>query len=233
MPSLEELAAEQPGVPHRDANDLMNLGAGVPQLQPYTFSDPDTDLAIVSLRKPFWERFRTTLEAKGYRPIGLDDIKTDLLTEGTAVYSVGYPDAMAVIGKRSLEPAQENWESALVSSPVYSFGRVAMASPLLPKFWCDMSIYPGNSGGPVIEESTGKLVGIVSAQATVERVRVPFAAIVKAEFIGALIEKQQRKDRLDRDPSPEAMRSAWLESVERVPRPTDFVKPELLGGQPE
>jgi CBS domain-containing protein len=38
-----------------------------------------------------------------------------------------------------------------------------MVHHILPFFWADMSIYPGNSGGPVVED--GKLVGVVSAQA--------------------------------------------------------------------
>lgn len=66
-------------------------------------------------------------------------------------------------------------------------------------FWVDMSIYPGNSGGPVIENE--KLVGVVSSQATIpldgaeqRRTRIPFGKIIKAKYIRDLISKQEQKD---------------------------------------
>jgi hypothetical protein len=69
----------------------------------------------------------------------------------------------------------------------------------LPFFWADMSIYPGNSGGPVIEGD--KIVGIVSGQPTIPvedseklRTRIPFGKIIKAKFIADLLSIQEQKD---------------------------------------
>jgi S1-C subfamily serine protease len=70
----------------------------------------------------------------------------------------------------------------------------------LPFFWVDMSIFPGNSGGPLIEKD--RLVGVVSAQATVPiddvpnvRTRIPFGRIIKSKFVHTLLEMQEKKDR--------------------------------------
>ncbi len=75
-----------------------------------------------------------------------------------------------------------------------------MLHQALPFYWVDMSIYPGNSGGPVIEED--RLVGIVSEQPTIPvenaeqlQVRIPFAKIIKAEHIIGLLAQQEEKDK--------------------------------------
>jgi S1-C subfamily serine protease len=74
-----------------------------------------------------------------------------------------------------------------------------MLHDALPFFWADMSIYPGNSGGPVVAD--GRLVGIVSAQAMLPiddlpdvHTSIPFARIIKARFVQALLEEQEKRD---------------------------------------
>jgi len=67
-----------------------------------------------------------------------------------------------------------------------------MCHPALPFFWADISIYPGNSGGPVIEDD--KVVGIVSAQAIWEDARIPFARVIRMEHVRPLLDEQRRKD---------------------------------------
>jgi len=74
-----------------------------------------------------------------------------------------------------------------------------MLHNVLPFYWVDMSIYPGNSGGPIIE--IDKIVGIVSAQPTIPveeseelRTRIPFGKIIKAKFIAELLSIQEQKD---------------------------------------
>ncbi len=70
----------------------------------------------------------------------------------------------------------------------------------LPFFWVDMSIYPGNSGGPLIEGNN--LVGVISAQATLPteaapdiRTRIPFGKIIKTKYVRDLLNIQEHKDR--------------------------------------
>ena len=170
---------------------LMNLMAGVPWMHPYTFSTPHLDLAVISLNQHD-RGFADELEAAGYVPVTLDDVAEQPSTEGAEIYSVGYPDATAVLGKLNLPDAALHWSSGAFSVPVFSFGRVAMLRDDLPSFLADLSVYPGNSGGPVMEN--GKLVGIVSSQAAVEDVRIPFATVIKSTYIRELIRQQAEKD---------------------------------------
>lgn len=75
-----------------------------------------------------------------------------------------------------------------------------MLHDALPFYWVDMGVYPGNSGGPIVEDD--RLVGIVSAQAMESidgmpdaRTGIPFAKIIKSRHLRALLDEQQQKDR--------------------------------------
>lgn len=177
------------------------LNAGTPDIHAYTFSSPDLDLAIISLERRS-KSFADELIKLGYEPIPSELIEGEPSREGAEVFTVGYPGATSLIEQINLEPGLHHWASSYLSLPVFSWGRVSMLHPQLPFYWCDMSIYPGNSGGPVIED--GRLVGIVSAQASLPiegapqvKTRIPFAKIIKAEFVKQLIEQQEEKDGRD------------------------------------
>ncbi|MFC3153487.1 trypsin-like peptidase domain-containing protein [Litoribrevibacter euphylliae] len=196
VPSIDEVQSD--GI---DCNRefLMNLGAGTTSGAPYTFSNPDLDLALVSLDQRD-KRFADQLIELGYKPIQSSLIADAPISEGSEVFTVGFPSATAVLGQVSQHPASAHWSSSHFSLPVFSWGKVSMLHENLPFYWCDMSIYPGNSGGPIIED--GKLVGIVSAQATLPiddapqvRTRIPFGKIIKTSFVKELLEIQEQKDR--------------------------------------
>lgn len=195
VPSLDEVVSGGDSS-HREF--LMNLGAGTSSTVPYTFSSPDLDLVLVSLDQRD-ERFAEELIGLGYSPIPSDLIEDGPSSEGSEVFTVGFPSATALLGQISQHPASAHWSSSHLSLPVFSWGKVSMLHPQLPFYWCDMSIYPGNSGGPVIEN--GKLVGVVSAQATLPiddapqvRTRIPFGKIIKTVFVKELFEIQEAKD---------------------------------------
>jgi hypothetical protein len=183
---------------------LMNLGAGTTWMQPYTFLDyPQSDLAIISLdaARPDLAVFATELINWGYAPISSSDILDGPSMEEADVYTIGFPRNISIILERKLPPEIESWSSSDVSLPAYSFGKVSMLHPNLPYFWVDMSIFPGNSGGPVIEND--KLVGIISAQPVVIvddkpdiQVRAPFAKVYKSKFINDLLAEQIEKDKV-------------------------------------
>lgn len=196
VPSLDEVLQ---GKSETDRAFLMNLGAGPSSMAPYTFSGPELDIAIVSLCQRD-SRFADELISLGYEPISLSDIAEGPTKEGAGVYTVGFPSSTALLGQVSQHPAVANWSSGFYSLPTFSFGRVSMLHEALPFYWVDMSIYPGNSGGPVIEDN--RLVGIVSRQPTIPveeseklQVRIPFAMIVKAKYILELLSIQEQKDR--------------------------------------
>jgi hypothetical protein len=180
---------------------LMNLGSGVTDFRPYTFSDPELDLALISLdQQSFDRRFADELQKLGYSPISSDDIAGGPDAEGQDVFTVGFPPATARIDEIDQDPGRTYWSSGGISLPVSSFGKVSMLHEALSFFWADMSILPGNSGGPVV--ANDRLVGIVSAQAAVPiddvptvRTRFPFAKIIKSKFVHRLLEEQEVKDR--------------------------------------
>ena len=194
VPSLDEVLAK------RESREfLMNLGAGSSFTVPYTFSDPDLDLALISLDQRD-TRFADELNSLGFTPVASDEIGDGPDTEGQEVFTIGFPSSTALLGQVSQHPASAHWSSSHFSLPVASFGRVSMHHNVLPFFWADMSIYPGNSGGPVVADD--RLVGVVSAQATLPidgvpdaRTRIPFGRIIKTSFVRALLEVQERKDR--------------------------------------
>jgi len=193
VPSLDEIL-KSGSDSHREF--LMNLGAGGPMA--YTFSLPELDLAVISLDQRD-SRFAEQLIKLGYNPIDSKEIVEQPSCEGCEVFTVGYPSSTALIGQVSQHPATAHWSSSHFSLPVFAFGRISMLHEQLPFYWTDMSIYPGNSGGPIIQD--GKLVGIVSAQATLSiddvpdvRMRIPFGKIIKSKYILDLLRIQSEKD---------------------------------------
>jgi hypothetical protein len=202
---------------YREPAFMMSLSANA--FGPITLSSPELDLALISLDhdRPRLPMFANDLETSGFEPITLDDIADGPASEGEEIFAVGYPRATALIGGLLLQPAAQIWASSDISLPSLAFGRVSMLHPDLPFFWADMSIYPGNSGGPVI--GNDKLVGIVSAQAHIPlelpsvgdqappaeilrflqllqlvTTRIPFGRIIKADPLRQLLETQKQKD---------------------------------------
>jgi hypothetical protein len=191
------------------AQFLMNLGTGPTYSRPYTFSS-QVDLAVISLDQQEDSRFADELKKLDYEPISLEDIADEPTQEGSEIFTVGFPDSISFISTLK-RYAVEPWSSEMFSYPAFAFGRVSMLAEKLPYFWADMSVYPGNSGGPVIEDD--KLVGIVIANACVPEsvdltlqsqklneisldIRIPFGQIVKAKYLVDLIKQQEQKDSL-------------------------------------
>jgi hypothetical protein len=173
---------------------LMALGAGPYGVSAYVF-DHQNDLAVISLDsfEPQGVKFANQLEQHGYHPLPLEAVGDGPTSEGAEVFTVGFPDAVSLLCRLPIDSGTAAWASDAVSLPTFSFGRVGMSHPDLPFFWADMTIFPGNSGGPVVEED--RLVGIVTNQPSLQgeldgspfEYRVPFCCAIKAKFIRDLI----------------------------------------------
>ena len=195
VPSLDEVISRKNGV----RRFLRHLSAGASGGAPYTFSPPELDLAIISLNQNE-TGFANELIELGYKPISTDLFSEGPTSEGAEVFTVGFPGGTSVVEGLTQTGMESEWASHVCSLPVFTWGKVAMSHANLFFYWCDMSIYPGNSGGPVIEN--GKLVGVVSAQAVIPldeeynlRMRIPFGKVIKAKYIKQLIDEQEIKDR--------------------------------------
>ncbi|WP_046852165.1 S1 family peptidase [Raoultella planticola] len=199
VPSLDEVLSDEKS---NDREYLMNLSAGTTNSRSYTFSSPELDLAIISLNQ-MYDYFADGLIKLGYQPIPSDLIRDHPSSVGADVFTVGFPSSTAILGTSSPHEDMPAWASCVLSNPVFSWGKVSMLSKHLAFYWCDMSIYPGNSGGPVVED--GCLVGIVSEQAMLPvegapqiSTRIPFGKIIKTGFVKQLIEEQEAKDQKHR-----------------------------------
>jgi hypothetical protein len=189
VPSLDEIISKDEDI---RPSFLMNLGAGVTANHPYTFSSEEIDLAIISLdHRQIDSQFADELLERGYEPISLEDINYEPTQEGSEVFTVGFPGSISFIGTLNRHPAEVKWASNRYSLPAFAFGKVSMLNEELFYFWADMSVYPGNSGGPVIEDD--KLVGIV-IRGTLSANLIPFGLIAKAKYLFDLIEQQEQKD---------------------------------------
>ena len=166
---------------------LMNLQAGIYESSAYTFSEPQIDLAVISLERD--GSFLSDLEKNGYKPITIDSIWSKSLKEGDDLFCIGYPVTTSPMAKMKGNLA---WNASFASLPTISFGKVAMNDLNLLFFLGDMSIYPGNSGSPVVNQDT--LVGIISAQPFWKNQNIPFAYIIKIDFLKDLLEEQIKKD---------------------------------------
>lgn len=181
---------------------LMNLDAGHQSNYPYTFSNNLIDIGVIALHAANGGMaFKLNLDRAGYEPISIEDVSDGPKAEGDEIFTVGYPGATSTVGDIPSEYDNYNWSSRAVSLPVFSFGKVAMLHEKLDFFWGDISIYQGNSGGPIV--SGDKLVGIVSAGATIPvlglpsdikgRTMIPFAYLIKAKFVKKIIEEQEER----------------------------------------
>lgn len=175
---------------------LMNLGAGCTDSQAYTFHDT-LDLAIISLNRVQGKKFTEELFQAGYEPMNVSKIYSDNLSEASDVIAIGYP-SYSQIAKLNLDQASWNWSSEFITLPILSFGKVSMCHPEIETFLCDISIFPGNSGGGIFFED--KLAGIVVAQPIIPiddieaSMRIPFAYCVKAKYLIKMLELQKSKD---------------------------------------
>ena len=120
-------------------------------------SDDSLDIAILSLQNISGKLFLSGLKDSIYEPISITDIDTTDLFIGQDITAIGYPATSLITIAKGLGYFENK-----VVLPMVTFGRIAMYHTLVNNYYGDITVYPGNSGGPVI--SNNKMVGLVNAQ---------------------------------------------------------------------
>ncbi|MGZ3757446.1 MAG: S1 family peptidase [Mucilaginibacter sp.] len=145
--SINDLISIRVNVNGKVSNDvsLMNLSTNQLNIRPFVFSADNVDLGIISFQKPGYKPILNYLKQMGCVPIQLQSIeKSVIVSSGDQISLIGFP---AVPGKG-------------LNSAIIERGKIDKESS--GSFTVTASVYPGNSGSPVIK--TGKLIGILSYQ---------------------------------------------------------------------
>jgi hypothetical protein len=162
--------------------------------RPFKFSNDNIDIAIISLQSKITYSLRGLLEEDGYKPISINDIDTiDNHVISEDLLAIGYP-AFSSLTQIAVQN-KEDYEDIVL--PLATFGKTALCNQLLYYFIADITVNPGNSGGPIIRNN--KIVGIVSQQMLVDlkmnsdvdlnevisnvKSTSPLAKIIKSKFI--------------------------------------------------
>jgi len=146
---INDLITIKTNTGNKVSNDisLMNLSENKVSLQPFVFSSNKEDIGIISFQKASHRTILTYMKQEGCVPIPIQSINTaDEDNTGDKVSTMGFP---ALPG-----PGQDD--------PVVSNGTITSYVKTSASFNVDLNVYPGNTGGPVIENN--KLIGILSFQ---------------------------------------------------------------------
>jgi hypothetical protein len=172
---------------------LLGLGTGSDTPLSYTFSDSVFNLAVISL-DPLYSRFADRLVSSGYVPISSDAIIDQPSSENADIIIVDFPLMPALFHQLDVEMAEKAWETGLISIPTFTFGRVISMDEQQPTFICDVNLFSGNRGGPVIEGET--IIGIINTIPRTEINDVVSIEVLKGKHIKTLLNVQAEKDNL-------------------------------------
>jgi len=188
VPSLEEFQNDTPqGIPEF----LIGLGDGPYNQRSYTFSDPEINLAVVSL-DPRHTAFAERLLSAGYVPVSTNKIMDQPSREGTEIYTVGYPIMPALFDRLDVEFSESLWNIGFISIPTFTFGRIVSLHAEAPYFLCEMNMNSRMACGPVIEKE--RIVGIINSHAKSLQVGSHGINALKGKFIKSLLKKHIEKD---------------------------------------
>lgn len=155
----------------KKVNNSSIPSTGYGSASPFYLSSEVTDIGIISLQASLTRYLIETLEEDGYVPITMYDIDSLLdIHAGEEIAAIGYPD----ISQVGFFQRRNDYQSNVVVLPVSTFGNIAMTHKKLSYLIGDITVYPGNSGGPVIKNN--KMIGIVSGQVLIPLQNSPNAA---------------------------------------------------------
>lgn len=166
------------------------------QGRPLWTSHPDRDIALIELRVP--KEFADRAIPKAY--LADDDGLGDAVLPGDEFLALGYPRGLS---------------ADAAGFPIMRTGRLASypAGGLnSPTFLLDFSVFPGNSGGPVLRagrrgEDGGRpsvIAGLLTQQVEVQRERMDIGIVTHARFV------RETLGVLDGRPAPQRTTRAYV-----------------------
>ncbi|WP_238749961.1 S1 family peptidase [Neolewinella maritima] len=163
---------------------------------------PDADLTLWNLTDLI-DNFDSTRIDEEYDPIDISNLLYPKVPDiGTRIFAIGFPVSVSNLHAEKFYGSDGTLlPKPNLTLPMTSWGRVGLSNPEFGFTYVDISVYPGNSGGPVIDIDSGKLIGIVSSQSSEQvmyngsptflRHRIPFATIVNTIGISQLFYMHQ------------------------------------------
>lgn len=182
---------------------LLSYGKiGEKYVKPYEFSDDATDIAIISLQFEESKNLLSVIKNNGYKPIDIREIDNICnFKDWGDIFAVGFPSLSYINDNPTY--IEGMIQSTLISLPITTFGNIAMFHNVLPYFIADITVYPGNSGGPIIKNN--RMVGIVSSQISTQienrqGIQIPYSSrgslahCIKTSNVFSLLRRLQKRE---------------------------------------
>ena len=188
VPTLKEFTNESS---QAKIEFIIGLGAESLQTAPYSFSEPETDLALISLDRKHSD-FTEKLRRAGFSPLPLSRIGYAPSTKDANIFTVGYPATPSFLDDAHMGMTEKLWKSGLIAVPAFEFGKVTDLPVGETYFLCNLNVHTGYSGGPIIEGD--HVVGIILSQQNPDGQKNPYIKAANARYIRELLERQIQKD---------------------------------------
>ncbi|MDB5009226.1 MAG: hypothetical protein JWQ06_15 [Mucilaginibacter sp.] len=189
LETINDLLSIKSNVNNKKSNDisLMNLATNDVPARPFIFSDDQNDIGIISFQKIGYKSIVAYIKQMGCIPVPIQLIDNlNNMNTNDALFTIGFP---AIPGNES-------------NNPVVANGKIASYNKSAINFTADLTVYPGNSGGPVIKNN--KLIGVLSYQKgiknNIDAAMHPYdqanlATVTKASYIIPLLKKLQQNEK--------------------------------------
>jgi|GEM_PF-5957855 len=156
--SINDLISIKTNANGKASNDisLMNLATNVMNLRPYVFSSNADDLGIISFQKNDYKAIVAYIKQSGCVPIQVKSILDINYTKSNSLISnTNGRDDILTVGFPALPGIEQN-------APLISKGKIMYKKENGPYLTAEMTVFPGNSGGPVFQNNI--LIGVLSYQ---------------------------------------------------------------------
>jgi V8-like Glu-specific endopeptidase len=157
--SINDLISIKINANGKVSNDisLMNLATNVMNLRPYVFSSDQNDLAIISFQKNDYKATVAYMKQNGCVPIPVQSILdlNYMSSKKVSGLNTNGRDDILTVGFPALPGIEQN-------VPLISKGKIEYKKEFGSYLTAEMTVFPGNSGGPIFQNNT--MIGVLSYQ---------------------------------------------------------------------